>query len=104
MFSKHLDEKHIDNIVEMFKCFENIWKIMSLENNFRNMNLKHLQCFGNVAQTFHQMFCKPFIPPLQNVMNMFTGWITFTKRRGGGLAFGAQIFASLFHPLAKTQL
>ena len=23
---------------------------------------------------------------------------------GGGLVFGAQIFASLFHPLAKTQL
>ena len=25
MFSKHLVEKHFDNIIEMFNCFENIW-------------------------------------------------------------------------------
>ena len=26
MFSKHLEKKnHFDNIIEMFKCFENIW-------------------------------------------------------------------------------
>ena len=31
------------------------------------MYLKHLQRFGNVAQTFQQMFCKLFIfiPPLK---------------------------------------
>ena len=45
---------------------------MSSENHFSNMYLKHLQCFGYVVQTFQQMFCKPFIPPLKNVMNMFT--------------------------------
>ena len=43
---------------------------MSSLNHFSNMYLKHLQRFGNVAQTFQQMFCKLFIPPLKNVMNM----------------------------------
>ena len=54
---------------------------MSSENRFSNMYLKHLQRFGNVAQTFQQKFCKLFIPPLKNVMNIFSVcWITFTKR------------------------
>ena len=43
------------------------------------MYLKHLQRFGNVAQTFKQMFCKPFIPPLKNVMNMFSVFAGITK-------------------------
>ena len=60
-------------LITLLKCL-NVLKIsgiMSSENHFRNMYLKHLQRFGNVAQTFQQMFCKPFIPPLKNVMNMF---------------------------------
>ena len=56
---------------------------MSSENHFSNMYLKHLQRFGNVAQTFQQMLCKPFIPPLNKILwicLVFAGWITFTKR------------------------
>ena len=45
---------------------------MSSLNHFSNMYLKHLQRFGNVAQTFQQMFCKLLIPPLKNVMNLFS--------------------------------
>ena len=57
MFSKHLDEKHFDNIIEMFS-----WKkfILNLE-----MFLKKSQRFGNVAQTFQQMFLLTIYPTFE---------------------------------------
>ena len=72
MFSKHLDEKYFDNIIEMFS-----WKKFILKY-FKNIS----QRFGNVTQTIQQMFVNHLshLWKLLWIRLVFAGWITFTER------------------------
>ena len=65
MFSKHLDEKHFDNIIEMFSWKKLILNLEILKKQKKTKKKNILQRFGNLAQTFQHMFLLSIYPTFE---------------------------------------